>query len=147
MPRVWAASWYHVGAQGLCCCRQGHADLRGLCCHLGHGGLQTQAADTCRFCIHDPAIAGVRGNVHGPCEHGGGGVVIGTVRYQVSPHPSLALGWLALPLDTAAGKVALPLRGEFVQALEKDDPTPHYRHALTVNLPLAIAVYLPREVH
>ena len=63
------------------------------------------------------------------------------------PHPSLALGWLALPLDTAAGKVALPLRGEFVQALEKDDPNPHYRHALKVNLPLAIAVYLTREAH
>lgn len=85
MPRVWAASWYHVGAQGLCCCRQGHADLRGLCCHLGHGGVQTQAADMCRFCIHDPAIAGVRDNVHGPCEHGGGGVVIGTALCQVSP--------------------------------------------------------------
>lgn len=55
-------------------------------------------------------------------------------------------GW-PCPLDTAAGKVALPLRGEFVQALEKDDPTPHNRHALTVNLPLAIAVYLTREVH
>lgn len=146
MPRVWAATWYHVGAQGLCCCRQGHAHLGGLCCHLGYGGVQTQAADKCHFCILDPAIAGVHGNVHGPCEHGAGWGGHWSRAVPSQPHPSLALGWLALPLDTAAGKVALPLRGEFVQALEKDDPTPHYRHALKVNLPLAIAVYLTQEV-
>lgn len=137
MPRVWATTWY-VGALGLCCCRQGHADVGGLCCHLGHDGVQTQAADKCRICIHGPTMAGVHDGVHDPCEHGGGaGHRNHTVPSQ--PHPSLALGWLALPLDTAAGKEALPLRGEFVPALKKDDPTPRYRHALKVTLPVILA--------